>query len=100
MGVAVTGMHYTGMAAVSVHLAGPSAVSQSSADLLSFLLAMLAGPLVVLLIAAVIVMFDPDMVLGDDDDWSRTVPASARARHDGGDHTSSAQRSTPPSTPW
>ncbi|MEI5524476.1 MHYT domain-containing protein [Streptomyces brasiliscabiei] len=74
MGVAVTGMHYTGMASVSVHLTGRSAVSQSSADLLSFLLAMLAGPLVVLLVAAVIVMFDPDMVLGDARD-ERTPPA-------------------------
>ncbi|WP_216589009.1 MHYT domain-containing protein [Streptomyces brasiliscabiei] len=74
MGVAVTGMHYTGMASVSVHLTGRSAVSQSSADLLSFLLAMLAGPLVVLLVAAVIVMFDPDMVLGDAGD-ERTPPA-------------------------
>ncbi|MET7653640.1 MHYT domain-containing protein [Streptomyces sp. NPDC005486] len=66
MGVAVTGMHYTGMAAVSVHLTGHSAAAQSSTSLLSFLLLMLAGPLAVLLVAAVIVMFDPDMMLGDD----------------------------------
>ncbi|WP_328476263.1 hypothetical protein OHS71_02400 [Streptomyces sp. NBC_00377] len=66
MGVAVTGMHYTGMAAVSVHLTGHSVVEQSSTDLLSFLLFMLAGPLAVLLVAAVIVMFDPDLMLGDD----------------------------------
>ncbi|GAB2930319.1 MHYT domain-containing protein [Streptomyces heilongjiangensis] len=76
MGVAVTGMHYTGMASVSVHLTGRSDVSQSSAGLLSFLLAMLAGPLVVLLVAAVIVMFDPDMVLGDNE-WDGTAPAPA-----------------------
>ncbi len=38
MGVAVTGMHYTGMAAVSVHLTGQSATAQSSTSLLSFLL--------------------------------------------------------------
>lgn len=69
MGVAVTGMHYTGMAAVSVHVSGQATDSQSSADLMSFLLAMLAGPLTVLLIAAVIVMFDPDLVLGDGE-WS------------------------------
>lgn len=50
MGVAVTGMHYTGMAAVSVHLTGSSETAQSSTDLLSFLLVMLAGPLTVLLI--------------------------------------------------
>ncbi|MET9909301.1 MHYT domain-containing protein [Streptomyces sp. NPDC006476] len=67
MGVAVTGMHYTGMAAVSVHITGASGTSQSSTDLISFLLAMLAGPLVVLLVAAVIVMFDPDLIVGDEE---------------------------------
>ncbi|WP_046916376.1 MHYT domain-containing protein, partial [Streptomyces stelliscabiei] len=96
MGVAVTGMHYTGMAAVSVHLGGRSAVSQSSADLLSFLLAMLAGPLVVLLVAAVIVMFDPDMVLGDDD---RRRPVPARAPYDGTDNAHARQPS-PPYNRW
>ena len=65
MGVAVTGMHYTGMAAVSVHLTNAAGASQSSADLVAFLLVMLAGPLLVLLVAAVIVMFDPDMMLGE-----------------------------------
>ncbi|MFJ9248501.1 MHYT domain-containing protein [Streptomyces sp. NPDC101776] len=65
MGVAVTGMHYTGMAAVSVHLTNLAGSSQSSADLVAFLLVMLAGPLIVLLVAAVIVMFDPDMMIGD-----------------------------------
>ncbi|MGW3983901.1 MHYT domain-containing protein [Streptomyces mirabilis] len=81
MGVAVTGMHYTGMAAVSVRLTGP-ATTQSSTNLLSFLLAMLAGPLTVLLIAAVVVMFDPDMMLGDDD-WDPLIPAphTTDARH-------------------
>lgn len=69
MGVAVTGMHYTGMAAVSVHVTDQVSAAQSSADLVSFLLQMLAGPLAVLLIAAVIVMFDPDLVLGDGE-WS------------------------------
>ncbi|MGW2046677.1 MHYT domain-containing protein [Streptomyces sp. NPDC001858] len=66
MGVAVTGMHYTGMAAVSVHVTGGSVSTQSSTDLLSFLLSMIVTPLAVLLIAAVIVMFDPDMMLGDE----------------------------------
>ncbi|WP_019071651.1 MHYT domain-containing protein [Streptomyces hokutonensis] len=76
MGVAVTGMHYTGMAAVSVHLTHQAASAQSSADLVAFLLVMLAGPLIVLLIAAVIVMFDPDMMLGDDE-TSEQAPAPA-----------------------
>ncbi|WP_328752787.1 hypothetical protein OHT57_45140 [Streptomyces sp. NBC_00285] len=78
MGVAVTGMHYTGMAAVSVHLTGQSAVAQSSTSLLSFLLLMLAGPLSVLLVAAVIVMFDPDLMLGDDN-WDQATPARSMA---------------------
>ncbi|WP_326725674.1 hypothetical protein OHT59_46005 [Streptomyces sp. NBC_00243] len=74
MGVAVTGMHYTGMAAVSVHLTHQTESSQSSADLIAFLLVMLAGPLLVLLVAAVIVMFDPDMMLGQGDS-DASVPA-------------------------
>jgi NO-binding membrane sensor protein with MHYT domain len=72
MGLAVTGMHYTGMAAVSVDVTGEVASLQSSDSLLSFLLAMLAGPLCVLLVAAVIVMFDPYTMLGDDE-WNRTT---------------------------
>ncbi|CAM5700487.1 MHYT domain-containing protein [Streptomyces canus] len=78
MGVAVTGMHYTGMAAVSVHLTGQSAVAASSTSLLSFLLVMLAGPVVVLVVAAGIVMFDPDMMLGDDN-WDRATPTPSLA---------------------
>lgn len=74
MGVAVTGMHYTGMAAVSVHLTGQTSAAAAHTSLMSFLLLMLAGPLAVLLIAAVIVMFDPDMMLGDSDSWD--PPAS------------------------
>ncbi|AZS89306.1 MHYT domain-containing protein [Streptomyces griseoviridis] len=76
MGVAVTGMHYTGMTAVSVHLTGNVSGSQSSTSLMAFLLVMLAGPLAVLLVAAVIVMFDPDMMLGTED------PDGAGARHE------------------
>ncbi|MCQ9129279.1 MHYT domain-containing protein [Streptomyces hilarionis] len=92
MGFAVTGMHYTGMAAVSVHLSGGSEVSQSSTSLLSFLLVMIAGPLVVLLVAAVIVMFDPDMMLGDDEQHAPALHTS------GGDFAAHypAQSSQPP----
>jgi NO-binding membrane sensor protein with MHYT domain len=43
MGVAVTGMHYTGMAAVSVDLDGATASGQSSVGLLSFPLFILAA---------------------------------------------------------
>ncbi|WP_079178213.1 MHYT domain-containing protein [Streptomyces mangrovisoli] len=74
MGAAVSLMHYTGMAAVSVDVDHVSLARQSSADQLSFLLVMLAGPVVVLIVAAVVVMFDPDTVLGHDD-WQDQAPA-------------------------
>ncbi|MFF7553858.1 MHYT domain-containing protein [Streptomyces olivaceus] len=67
MGIAVTGMHYTGMASVSVHLEGAAdSTSHSSIGMLSFLLSMIAGPVVVLIVASAIVMFDPALVLGED----------------------------------
>lgn len=78
MGIAVTGMHYTGMAAVTVHLTRAGSASQSSAGLLAFLLVMIAGPLMVLLIAAVIVMFDPEVMLGDGT-WGDTASVSRTA---------------------
>ncbi|MFD7135216.1 MHYT domain-containing protein [Streptomyces sp. NPDC059894] len=64
MGIAVSGMHYTGMAAVSVHLhtTGGHSAGQSAGDLL---VPMLAGPFLFLVLAAVIVMFDPILVGGD-----------------------------------
>ncbi|MFK4104856.1 MHYT domain-containing protein [Streptomyces sp. NPDC019531] len=63
MGLAVTGMHYTGMAALSVHLHGTSApvAGDSAASLLA---PMMIGPLAFLLLAGVVVMFDPLMVMG------------------------------------
>ncbi|MFI7006330.1 MHYT domain-containing protein [Streptomyces sp. NPDC050145] len=67
MGVAVTGMHYTGMAALEVHLhsAGtPAYITSSSFDML---VPMLIGPLAFLVIAGAIVMFDPLMVMGPTD---------------------------------
>ncbi|WP_020120050.1 MHYT domain-containing protein [Streptomyces canus] len=63
MGLAVTGMHYTGMAALSVHLHSSSApvAGDSPASLLA---PMMIGPLAFLLLAGVVVMFDPLMVMG------------------------------------
>ncbi|MGW7365394.1 MHYT domain-containing protein [Streptomyces sp. NPDC054841] len=64
MGIAVSGMHYTGMAAVSVHLHGAvqtSAVGDSPATLIA---PMLVGPAVFLVLAGVVVMFDPLLVMG------------------------------------
>ncbi|MFD7812040.1 MHYT domain-containing protein [Streptomyces sp. NPDC059785] len=90
MGVAVTGMHYTGMAAMSVHVSkGAAVVDQSSVELLGFLLPMIAGPVAVLALAAVIVMFDPDMLLGDgpaagaDGAAEQPAPSAAKQRHTG-----------------
>ncbi|WP_141203186.1 MHYT domain-containing protein [Streptomyces griseorubiginosus] len=75
MGVAVTGMHYTGMSAVSVHVHGRTGGSWAGDSPTSLLLPMLVGPAIFLLLAGVVIMFDPLLVLGDGD-WNRS-PASA-----------------------
>ncbi|MGW3666275.1 MHYT domain-containing protein [Streptomyces sp. NPDC005141] len=97
MGIAVTGMHYTGMAALDVHLHGATDASYMTGSYggdspVSILLPLLIGPVVFLILAGVVVMFDPQLVLGDGD-WSRaasrrrpvaaTTPESpaARPRH-------------------
>ncbi|MEU1268777.1 MHYT domain-containing protein [Streptomyces sp. NPDC005799] len=69
MGVAVSGMHYTAMAAVSVHVHGSGTFAGDSPT--SLLLPMLLGPAVFLLLAGVVVMFDPLLVLGDGE-WNRS----------------------------
>ncbi|MFD4257413.1 MHYT domain-containing protein [Streptomyces sp. NPDC058534] len=63
MGLAVTGMHYTGMAALDVHVSGTSepTVGGSPAELLA---PMLIGPLAFLVLAGVVVLLDPLMVMG------------------------------------
>ncbi|MGC0404190.1 NO-binding membrane sensor protein with MHYT domain [Streptomyces sp. SAI-126] len=63
MGLAVTGMHYTGMAALSVHLHSSSAPVSGDSPA-SLLAPMMIGPLAFLLLAGVVVMFDPLMVMG------------------------------------
>ncbi|WP_165956254.1 MHYT domain-containing protein [Streptomyces hainanensis] len=65
MGVAVTGMHYTGMAAVSAELHGAGHLSASGDSPVSLLLPMLVGPAVFLVLAAVVITLDPLLVLGD-----------------------------------
>ncbi|WP_042164554.1 MHYT domain-containing protein [Streptomyces sp. NBRC 110035] len=75
MGIAVTGMHYTGMAAVSVHIDHAGTSPPSSVTIMSFLLAMIAGPVTVLVLAAVIVMFDPELMLGNDEVSPEPRPA-------------------------
>ncbi|WP_328869014.1 hypothetical protein OHT76_02345 [Streptomyces sp. NBC_00287] len=90
MGVAVSGMHYTAMAAVDVHLHS-SAGAWSGDSPTSLLLPMLLGPIVFLLLAGVVVMFDPLLVLGDGE-WNRPVgqgpkPQSASRRGNSGSRT-------------
>ncbi|MEU6474205.1 MHYT domain-containing protein [Streptomyces massasporeus] len=65
MGVAVSGMHYTGMAAVSVHVHDSTGGTWAGDAPTSLLLPMLLGPVVFLLLAGVVVMFDPLLVLGE-----------------------------------
>ncbi|MFF8274646.1 MHYT domain-containing protein [Streptomyces lateritius] len=79
MGLAVSGMHYTAMAAVNVHLHGTPAPGPGDTAT-SLLLPMLVGPAVFLLLAAVVVMFDPLLVMGDPD---RQRPASPGAHRPG-----------------
>ncbi|GGR71370.1 membrane protein [Streptomyces humidus] len=68
MGLAVTGMHYTGMAALSVHL--HTTDTPTAGDSPAALLApMLIGPLAFLCLAGAVVMFDPLMVMGRPD-WT------------------------------
>ncbi|MFI1360175.1 MHYT domain-containing protein [Streptomyces sp. NPDC020898] len=79
MGVAVSGMHYTGMAAVSVHLHDSSRTTWAGDSPTSLLLPMLIGPAIFLLLAAVVVMFDPLLVLGDSE-WGEKKPRQQPVR--------------------
>ncbi|MFD5113278.1 MULTISPECIES: MHYT domain-containing protein [unclassified Streptomyces] len=70
MGVAATGMHYTAMAALHIHLdtgAGTPGGAPGGAPATELLVPMLVGPAVFLLLAGVVVLFDPLMVTGDPD---------------------------------
>ncbi|MGW0942061.1 MHYT domain-containing protein [Streptomyces sp. NPDC002623] len=84
MGLAVTGMHYTGMAALRVHL--HTAKVPTAGDSPAALLApMLIGPLAFLCLAGFVVVFDPLMVMGKPD-WTPAehkpgVPAHPPAAH-------------------
>ncbi|MEU2596904.1 MHYT domain-containing protein [Streptomyces hirsutus] len=63
MGLAVTGMHYTGMAALEVHVHGTAdpATGESATALLA---PMMLGPLALLVLAGIVVIFDPLMITG------------------------------------
>ncbi|MFJ2178589.1 MHYT domain-containing protein [Streptomyces sp. NPDC087851] len=72
MGVAVTGMHYTGMAAISVHLQSATGGSAGGGSPTSIMFPLLLGPAVFLVLAGVVVMFDPLLVLGEGE-WDRPI---------------------------
>ncbi|MFE8979115.1 MHYT domain-containing protein [Streptomyces cyaneofuscatus] len=74
MGGAVTGMHYTGMAAASFHSDHLAGYEFDGRSPLSLLLPMLIGPVIFLTLAAVVVMFDPELVARD-----RTADSRRRA---------------------
>ncbi|MFK0117684.1 MHYT domain-containing protein [Streptomyces sp. NPDC090994] len=97
MGVAVTGMHYTGMAAVSVHVHGTSGGTWDGDSPAALLLPMLLGPAVFLLLAGVVVMFDPLLVLGEDDRNRAPAPSGRAAAHGGAPYASAGPR--PDSSP-
>ncbi|MGW3106230.1 MHYT domain-containing protein [Streptomyces sp. NPDC001100] len=81
MGVAVTGMHYIGMTALTIRLNGHTTIDESTSNL-GFLMVMLAGPLLVLLVATTIVMFDPDMLDAEGDvDWAAHAPRGSGSAH-------------------
>jgi NO-binding membrane sensor protein with MHYT domain len=84
MGLAVSGMHYMGMAALGVHLDGHSHAVGGAPEP-SVLAPMLIGPLAFLLLAAVVVVFDPMMVMGrpvrTPVEHKPGVPAAAVASH-------------------
>jgi NO-binding membrane sensor protein with MHYT domain len=93
MGVAVSGMHYTAMAAVSVHVHGTTGGTWDGESTSSLLLPMLLGPVIFLVLAGVVVMFDPLLVMGDSDGnrvTSRWRPAETPAEEPAAPRHSSA----------
>ncbi|MEV0914569.1 MHYT domain-containing protein [Streptomyces sp. NPDC049967] len=77
MGVAVSGMHYTGMAALRVHLHAAAPTGTAGGDTPTGLLVpMLIGPACFLLVAGVVVMFDPLVVMGTPD-WEDATAGRA-----------------------
>ncbi|MFF7446436.1 MULTISPECIES: MHYT domain-containing protein [unclassified Streptomyces] len=80
MGVAVSGMHYTGMAAVSVHVHGTTGGTWAGDSASSLLLPMLLGPIIFLVLAGVVVMFDPLLVLGESDGDGHENRTASRRR--------------------
>ena len=67
MGLAASGMHYTGMAALRVHVHGTGAGGPGDSPA-ALLAPMLVGPLTFLLLAGAVMIFGPKTVLGQPED--------------------------------
>jgi NO-binding membrane sensor protein with MHYT domain len=103
MGVAVSGMHYTGMAAVGVHLHGRAGGPLTGESPTSMLLPMLIGPVIFLVLAGVVIMFDPLLVLGDGE-WNKgrataAGPTRERVAAGGGPRVPTEWRADRPDRP-
>ncbi|MFE4175705.1 MHYT domain-containing protein [Streptomyces sp. NPDC056909] len=72
MGIAVTGMHYTGMAAISVQPHSASGAFDEGNTPTSLVFPMLLGPTVFLVLAGVVVMLDPLLVPGEGE-WAESA---------------------------
>ncbi|GHB14554.1 MULTISPECIES: MHYT domain-containing protein [Streptomyces] len=103
MGVAVTGMHYMGMSGIAVHLHdidNSQAVAGEAAT--SIMLPLLIGPVTFLILAGVIVMFDPLLVLGEGEWNGKGAPMRPAGRTQPPRGTGAApfrSRPTDPGTP-
>ncbi|MFD8569871.1 MHYT domain-containing protein [Streptomyces sp. NPDC057694] len=112
MGLAVSGMHYMAMTGVSVHVQG-SVTGNPGGDTAAGIIApMMIGPLCFLLLAGVVVMFDPLMVMGRPD-WrdaqeaadhrggasATRTPSRSRSRSQGRRARRAFGRQAPPRTP-
>ncbi|MEV6018086.1 MULTISPECIES: MHYT domain-containing protein [unclassified Streptomyces] len=87
MGLAVSGMHYTGMAALSVHLHGPAGGTPAGDSAAALLAPMMIGPLALLCLAGVVVMFDPQMIVGKPDRRPAEIRLPGVPAHPGPAHT-------------
>ncbi|MEU2505989.1 MHYT domain-containing protein [Streptomyces sp. NPDC007863] len=74
MGIAVTGMHYTGMAAVGVTVAHDAHATTGDGSSVIDVLPLLVGPLIFLVLAAAVVMLDPMLIMGEDETAARPAP--------------------------
>ncbi|GAA0903992.1 MHYT domain-containing protein [Streptomyces thermoalcalitolerans] len=82
MGLAVSGMHYTGMAAVSVHLHGTGGTSVAGESPAALLGPMLAGPLSFLLLAGAVVLLGHRTAAGG----PARIPAERKPGVPAGEH--------------